>query len=157
MPNSLHHTGHACDFAQTARNRTVALMYHVSDIIAAHGLRDGCSFGDCGHVDTGTPLEGHRFAAASSRRQTVRVAYQDRGSGQPGAASWHGGSEVTAASFAPSKERYARLAARETGRAVVMGFRERGPVARERFLEVSGGAAYSYGLARHGRRSVESK
>src|SRR5579871_695315 len=40
MPGSLHHTGHACDFAQTARNRTVALMYHVADIIAAHGLRD---------------------------------------------------------------------------------------------------------------------
>jgi hypothetical protein len=159
MRGSLHYTGHACDFAQTARNRTVGLMYHVGDIIAAHGLRDGCSFGDCGHVDTGAPIEGHRFAAASSRHQAVRVAYQDRGSRQPGAAVWYGASGMTAANFAPPKERYARVAARETGRAVVMGFRNRGPVAHERVLEVSGGAAYSYSLVRHGhvRSRVERK
>jgi len=56
MPRSLHHTGEACDFAQTSRNRVAAgagIMYHASSIIAAHGLRDGCSFRDCGHFDSG--------------------------------------------------------------------------------------------------------
>jgi hypothetical protein len=56
MPHSLHHTGEACDFAQLSRNVVApgaAIMYHASDIIAAHGLRDGCSFHDCGHVDSG--------------------------------------------------------------------------------------------------------
>jgi hypothetical protein len=56
MPHSLHHTGEACDFAQLSRNRVAAgagVMYHASSLIAAHGLRDGCSFHDCGHVDSG--------------------------------------------------------------------------------------------------------
>jgi len=56
MPHSLHHTGEACDFAQLSRNRVAAgagIMYHASSIIASHGLRDGCSFRDCGHVDSG--------------------------------------------------------------------------------------------------------
>lgn len=59
MPRSLHHSGRACDFAQLARNHVAAgagIMYHAHDIIARHGLRDGCSFHDCGHVDTGTPI-----------------------------------------------------------------------------------------------------
>jgi len=59
MPGSLHHTGEACDFAQLRRNVVApgaAVMYHASDIIAAHGLRDGCSFNDCGHVDSGRML-----------------------------------------------------------------------------------------------------
>jgi hypothetical protein len=56
MPGSLHHSGEACDFAQLSRNAVApgaGIMYHASDIIAAHGLRDGCSFHDCGHVDSG--------------------------------------------------------------------------------------------------------
>jgi hypothetical protein len=59
MPGSLHHTGEACDFAQLSRNVVApgaGIMYHASSIIAAHGLRDGCSFHDCGHVDTGRML-----------------------------------------------------------------------------------------------------
>ena len=59
MPGSLHHSGNACDFAQLSRNRVApgaGVMYHASDIIAAHGLRDGCSFHDCGHVDSGAML-----------------------------------------------------------------------------------------------------
>jgi hypothetical protein len=28
-------------------------MYHVGDLAAKWGLRDGCSFGDCGHIDDG--------------------------------------------------------------------------------------------------------
>jgi len=155
MPNSLHHTGHACDFAQTARNRTVGVMYHVGNIIAAHGLRDGCSFGDCGHVDTGAPLEGRRFAAASSRRQAERVAYQDRAGGQPAIASWSGAGSMTVARPQPGS--YARMAARETGRVFVMRFPDRGAVARERFLEVSGGATRTFGFAHRSlaRRRLE--
>jgi hypothetical protein len=56
MPGSLHHSGEACDFAQLSRNRVATgagIMYHAHEIIAAHGLRDGCSFHDCGHVDDG--------------------------------------------------------------------------------------------------------
>ncbi len=56
MPHSLHHTGEACDFAQLSRNVVspgAGIMYHASSLIAAHGLRDGCSFHDCGHVDSG--------------------------------------------------------------------------------------------------------
>jgi hypothetical protein len=59
MPGSLHHSGNACDFAQLRRNVVApgaGVMYHASDIIAAHGLRDGCSFHDCGHVDSGGML-----------------------------------------------------------------------------------------------------
>src|ERR1700692_548375 len=59
MPGSLHHTGEACDFAQLSRNVVApgaGIMYHASSIIAAHGLRDGCSFHDCGHVDDGRML-----------------------------------------------------------------------------------------------------
>jgi hypothetical protein len=59
MPGSLHHSGEACDFAQLRRNVVApgaGVMYHASDIIAAHGLRDGCSFHDCGHVDDGRML-----------------------------------------------------------------------------------------------------
>jgi hypothetical protein len=59
MRNSLHHSGNACDFAQLRRNVVApgaGVMYHASDIIAAHGLRDGCSFHDCGHVDSGRML-----------------------------------------------------------------------------------------------------
>ena len=135
MPNSLHHTGHACDFAQTARNRTVGVMYHAAEIIAAHGLRDGCSFGDCGHVDTGTPLEGHRIAAASSRHQAQHVAYQKRG----------------------EQHETTRVAYQNRGGAVFMRWPERGAFPRERFLEVGGGTVRSFDLAHHAlvRRHVE--
>jgi hypothetical protein len=119
MPNSLHHTGHACDFAQTARNRTVGVMYHAAAIIAAHGLRDGCSFGDCGHVDTGTPPAGHRFAAASSRHPAEQEASD------------------------------ARTAARATGRTVLMRWPERGGFTRERFLETGNGTVRAFNLAHH--------
>ena len=53
MRNSLHHIGEACDIDQRARNRTAGRMYHVRDLAAKWGLRDGCSFHDCGHIDTG--------------------------------------------------------------------------------------------------------
>lgn len=53
IPNSRHYVGAACDFDQTGRDKTVSFMYHAREIIARNGLRDGCSFGDCGHVDDG--------------------------------------------------------------------------------------------------------
>lgn len=52
MRHSLHHVGLACDFDQTARNRTVAFMYHVTAIAHRWGLFDGCEWRDrdCGHI-----------------------------------------------------------------------------------------------------------
>ena len=74
IAHSLHHTGNACDFAQTEKNRTVAIMYHSGALIRSFGLRDGCSFGDCGHVDTGTAFADrgrhsvqHRYARSERR------------------------------------------------------------------------------------------
>jgi len=69
--HSLHYTGEACDFAQLGRNVVAPgarIMYHAHAILARWGLRDGCSFHDCGHADT-----GRVFAATTHRR------YADRG------------------------------------------------------------------------------
>lgn len=74
--HSLHYTGHACDFAQTGKGRVepgAGIMYHASDIIAKYGLRDGCSFGDCGHVDTGEAYDRSRLRTVHrSRDRDVR-------------------------------------------------------------------------------------
>jgi hypothetical protein len=88
IAHSLHHTGNACDFAQTEKNRTVAIMYHSGALIRSFGLRDGCSFGDCGHVDTGTAFADrgqhsvrHRYARSERRhvrRERVAGAYRRR-------------------------------------------------------------------------------
>ena len=48
---SNHYWGGACDFAQRGWGKTVGVMYHVADLARKWGLRDGCSFGDCGHID----------------------------------------------------------------------------------------------------------
>lgn len=54
VPMSLHHTGNACDIEQTGWGRTsYRAMYGVSGLAHRWGLRDGCSFGDCGHIDVG--------------------------------------------------------------------------------------------------------
>ena len=60
VPNSRHYAGAACDFDQSGWGRTASFMYHVRAIASAHGLRDGCSFRDCGHIDDGLNL--HRWA-----------------------------------------------------------------------------------------------
>ena len=67
VPNSNHHTGHACDFAQRGWGKTAPIMYHVSDIAQKWGLRDGCSFrrSDCGHIDNGQNIGWHRPAAVA--------------------------------------------------------------------------------------------
>lgn len=53
MANSKHHWGGACDIDQKSRNVTAAFMYHVTALAHAHGLTDGCEWGDrdCGHVE----------------------------------------------------------------------------------------------------------
>lgn len=58
VANSNHYHGGACDFDQTGWGRTNPTMYHVHDLVAKWGLRDGCSFRrpDCGHVDDGTNI-----------------------------------------------------------------------------------------------------
>jgi hypothetical protein len=53
VANSLHHTGQACDFNQRGWGKTDAPMYHVADLARQFGLRDGCAFRDCGHIDSG--------------------------------------------------------------------------------------------------------
>lgn len=47
---SNHYIGAACD-NQTGWNRAPSYMYKVGDLIRQAGLFDGCSFGDCGHVE----------------------------------------------------------------------------------------------------------
>jgi hypothetical protein len=76
--HSLHYTGEACDFAQLARNRVASgagIMYHAHTILARWGLRDGCTFHDCGHADT-----GRNFAAVARRRyaETPRRHYAEK-------------------------------------------------------------------------------
>jgi hypothetical protein len=51
--NSLHFRGEACDFNQHGWGKTDRFMYRVAAIAARHGLRDGCTFRDCGHIDSG--------------------------------------------------------------------------------------------------------
>lgn len=73
--HSLHYTGEACDFAQLGRNVVAPgarIMYHAHAILARWGLRDGCSFHDCGHADTGRVFAAttrRRYAERSERRQ----------------------------------------------------------------------------------------
>lgn len=70
--HSRHYSGNACDFAQYEWGKTHAhIMYTktAAAIIAKHGLTNGCSFRDCGHV--GTDGWGHRYA----HRQYHRYAH----------------------------------------------------------------------------------
>lgn len=53
---SLHKLGEACDFNQHGWNKTDRFMYRVRALAVKWGLRDGCSFRDCGHIDAGRPL-----------------------------------------------------------------------------------------------------
>lgn len=78
IPGSLHYSGNACDMAQRGWGKTVAIMYHASAIIHQFGLRDGCSFSDCGHIDTGMALarRGHhvRYARVHHHHRTKYAA-----------------------------------------------------------------------------------
>jgi hypothetical protein len=58
---SLHYHGEACDFDQGGWGRTASTMYHITMLAAQFGLRDGCTFRDCGHIDSGPPLAPHPY------------------------------------------------------------------------------------------------
>lgn len=71
---SYHYSGEACDIDNRANRRNLG-RFRFAEIIAKHGLRDGCSFRyagvpDCGHVDTGSrrlaaiPAQPHPFLGA---------------------------------------------------------------------------------------------
>lgn len=85
---SRHYSGNACDFDQRGFGKTAARMYHVAALAAQHGLRDGGSFRDWGHIDDGKPLMRQRdytpsetmiasthgvTMVASARRKTTRT------------------------------------------------------------------------------------
>jgi hypothetical protein len=104
--HSLHYTGEACDFAQTGRNRVASgagIMFHAHVILARWGLRDGCTFHDCGHADT-----GRTFAALERRRyaETPRRRYAEKSARRPAESmesaqntelwAWHDGSQDNA-------------------------------------------------------------
>jgi hypothetical protein len=89
--HSLHHTGEACDFAQHwtvgGHIRTHGAMRHVADLAAKWGLRDGCSFRDCGHVDGGLKLKTAFVARQRSSKpravpglKSARMMYAGPGS-----------------------------------------------------------------------------
>jgi hypothetical protein len=63
---SLHYRGEACDFDQGGWGRTASIMYHVTSIAAQFGLRDGCTFHDCGHIDLGPPVSPRYYARYAS-------------------------------------------------------------------------------------------
>ena len=48
---SRHYSGNACDFDQRGWGKTAKMMYHVSVLAKLHGLRDGGSFRDWGHIE----------------------------------------------------------------------------------------------------------
>jgi hypothetical protein len=62
VAHSRHYAGAACDIDQSGWGRTAGPMYHISALAAQYGLRDGCAFHDCGHVDDGQALGARRYA-----------------------------------------------------------------------------------------------
>lgn len=59
----------ACDIDQTGWNKTAGPMYRAKALAAKWGLRDGCTFRDCGHVDI-TP----RMAAGKKEPENLYAA-----------------------------------------------------------------------------------
>lgn len=75
--HSLHHSGQACDFDQCGWGCAPRIMHHVADLARKWGLRDGCSFGDCGHIDSGSrraraAYNDHNLYAAVARFRLAR-------------------------------------------------------------------------------------
>lgn len=60
--NSNHYRGMACDFDQSGWGKTAAPMYRVASLARKWGLRDGCTFRDCGHVDIPVQYARHQPA-----------------------------------------------------------------------------------------------
>jgi hypothetical protein len=98
--HSLHYTGEACDFAQLRRNVVAPgarIMYHAHTILARWGLRDGCTFHDCGHADTGrifAAVTRERYAEAR-RRRYAQKSERHRAENPENAElwAWHDGSQ----------------------------------------------------------------
>jgi hypothetical protein len=78
VAHSNHYWGGACDIDQTARGRTASRMYHVADIAAKWGLRDGCTFRDCGHVDAARSGNVQISARSRRHREPAQVSSQSR-------------------------------------------------------------------------------
>ena len=53
VAHSRHYVGAACDFDQRGWGLTAPTMHHVASLAHKWGLRDGCEFKDCGHIDDG--------------------------------------------------------------------------------------------------------
>ena len=70
---SRHYSGNACDFDQRGWGKTAKIMYHVSVLAKLHGLRDGGSFRDWGHIDDGLPLSRPRYARQNRHAVTLAV------------------------------------------------------------------------------------
>lgn len=60
VPGSNHYIGAACDIQygwngcatfKGVRKCAPSFIYHMGDLIKKAGLYDGCSFGDCGHIE----------------------------------------------------------------------------------------------------------
>lgn len=71
-PGSNHRIGGACDI-QRAWNKGPAFVYHMASIVKAAGLYDGCSFGDCGHVEAVRGLNNRApnlYAAVANWQET---------------------------------------------------------------------------------------
>lgn len=63
VSNSLHFSGNACDFRPSPIGR----------LAGQYGLRDGCSFRDCMHIDNG-PLLGSSYSARRRHHHHRRYA-----------------------------------------------------------------------------------
>jgi hypothetical protein len=53
-------------------------MYHVAALAKKHGLRDGGSFRDWGHIDDGQRLSRTQYAKRRIRTDEPRVAMRPR-------------------------------------------------------------------------------
>lgn len=76
--NSRHYVGGAIDFDQRGWGKTVGFMYHAHAIIVRHGFRDGCDFGDCGHVDDAVHLGGRTRIAHRGGHHRYATLFQHR-------------------------------------------------------------------------------
>ena len=75
---SRHYSGAACDFDQRGWGKTAPAMYHVAALAKKHGLRDGGSFRDWGHIDDGQRLSRTQYAKRRIRTEEPRVAMRPR-------------------------------------------------------------------------------
>jgi hypothetical protein len=75
VPGSNHYIGAACDI-QTGWNRTIPELKHgvANKLIKQAGLYDGCSFGDCGHIESvrGTHNKAPNLYAATEKFKAMQ-------------------------------------------------------------------------------------